>query len=112
MTAILIRPEPGAPENARYRAVSGGRQSVGRTMGEAIDALTAEWGDEVRETTVLIQRFEPDVYFTAEQQLRLRDLLQRRDSLTPQERAELESLIDAELDATTARTAQPSISRP
>lgn len=108
MTAILVRPEPNAPENARYRAVAGGKESVGRTMGEAIDALIAGWDGEIRETTVLIQRFEPDAYFTKEQQLRMKDLLLRRDSLTPPERAELESLIEAELDATIARTSPPA----
>jgi hypothetical protein len=73
-------------------------------MGEALDALTADWGDPPRPATVLIQPFEPDAFFTGEQQLRMKDLLQRRDSLTTSERAELESLIESELDATVART--------
>ena len=57
-------------------------------MGEALDALTADWGDDIQETAVLIQRFEPDPYFTAAQQSRLQELLASRASLTPQERAE------------------------
>jgi hypothetical protein len=73
-------------------------------MGEALDALAAEWGDDLQEAAVLIQRFEPDRYFTQAQHDRMQDLLARRATLTPQERGELEALIDAELDATIART--------
>ena len=73
-------------------------------MGEALDALTAEWGDDVQETVVLIQRFQPDQYFTQAQYDRMQALLARRSTLTSEERRELESLIDAEVDATVART--------
>ena len=73
-------------------------------MGEALDALTAEWGDSVQETVVLIQRFEPDQYFTQAQYDRMQTLLARRSALTPEERAELDALIDAEVDATVTRT--------
>jgi hypothetical protein len=73
-------------------------------MGEALDALTAEWGDSVQETVVLIQRFQPDQYFTQAQYERMRKLLARRSTLTPEERTELEALVDAEVDATVART--------
>jgi hypothetical protein len=73
-------------------------------MGEALDALTAEWGDDIQETAVFIQRFQPDAYFTVAQYSRMQELLARRAALTAEERAELETLIDAELDATVART--------
>jgi hypothetical protein len=73
-------------------------------MGEALDALTADWGEEVRETAVLIQRFQPDSHFSQAQYDRMKELLGRRPDLTPEERVELEKLIDAELDATVART--------
>jgi regulator of protease activity HflC (stomatin/prohibitin superfamily) len=79
-------------------------------MGEALDALTADWGDKIEETAVFIQRFQPDTYFTAAQYCRMQELLARRATLTAAERAELESLIDAELDATVART--ESLMRP
>ena len=84
--------------------MAGDRQEYGATMGQALDALTADWGEEVRESLILIQRFEPDAYYTEEQQQRKQDLLARRTMLTPDERAELERLLDAELDATIART--------
>src|SRR5690242_17212480 len=104
MTSIAVRPESGEGGEPRFRAVAGDRESVGRTMGEALDALVAGWGDEIQEAAVLIQRFRPDPYFTEAQQQRLRELLDRRPGLAPTERAELEALIDAELDATVART--------
>lgn len=73
-------------------------------MGEALDALTAEWGDSPQETVVLIHRFQPDPYFTQAQYERMQVLLSRRSVLTPAERTELEALIDAEVDATVIRT--------
>jgi len=104
MTSVSIRAENGELGEPRFRAVAGDRQSVGRTMGEALDALTADWGEDIYETAVLIQRFKPDPYFTEAQYCRMQELLARRATLTAEERAELETLIDAELDATVART--------
>lgn len=104
MTAVTIHRENTRKGRPRFRAVAGESESLGRTMGEALDALTAEWGDNVRETAVLIRRFGPDAHFTQAQYDRMQSLLSRRESLTPGERSELESLIDAELDATIART--------
>jgi hypothetical protein len=63
MPLLAIRPESSEPGEPPFRAVAGNRQSVGRTMGEALDALTADRGDDVQETAVLIQRFQPDPYF-------------------------------------------------
>jgi len=68
------------------------------------EALTADWGDDIQETAVLSQRLQPDAYFTAAQYGRMQELLARRAALTAEERAELETLIDAELAATVART--------
>jgi hypothetical protein len=59
-------------------AITGNRQSLGRTMGEVLDALTADWGDNIQETMVLIQRFQPDSYFTQSQHERMQALLARR----------------------------------
>jgi hypothetical protein len=104
MTPIAVRPEDGEAGEPRFRAIAGDRQSIGRTMGEALDALVAGWADDVQETAVLIQRFHPDRYFTEVQHQRMRELLDRRGTLSADERAELETLIDAELSATVART--------
>ncbi len=104
MSTIAIRSEQGRAPDQKYRAIAGGRQYFGSTMGQALDALTAEWGDSVREAVILIQRFEPDEFFTEAQQLRKQRLMARRARLTPEERVELEGILDAELDATIART--------
>lgn len=104
MTAVAIRKEQSESDETLFRAIAGDRQAVGRTMGEALDALTAQWEDNTEETTALIQRFQPDVYFTAAQYARMQTLRARLATLTQEERAELEALIDAELDATVART--------
>ena len=104
MPSIAMRTEHSQAGAPRFRAVAGNRQSVGRTMGEALDALTADWGDDIQETVVFIQRFQPDAYFTAAQYCRMQELLARRATLTTAERDELGTLIDAELAATVART--------
>ena len=112
MPSIAIRTEHHEAEAPRFRAVAGNRQAIGRTMGEALDALTADWGDDIQETAVLIQRFQPDTYFTAAQYGHMQELLARRATLTAEERRELETLIDAELDATIARPALMSLRQP
>jgi hypothetical protein len=53
---------------------------------------------------MILPRVKPDPYFTETQHSRMQDLLAHRATLTAEERAELEALIDAELDATIART--------
>lgn len=104
MSTISIHQDTKSDEEPRYRAIAGGQQKVGATMGQALNALMAEWGNDVPETVILIQRFQPDAHFTEAQQRRKRELLSRRTDLTQEERAELESLLDAELDGTIART--------
>jgi hypothetical protein len=42
MTAIAILPENPGVEGTRYRAFAGQKHSVGRTAGEALDALTSQ----------------------------------------------------------------------
>src|SRR5436305_3197540 len=104
MTGVTIHKEGIGKGQPRFRAIAGEAESLGRTMGEALDALTAGWGDNVRETAVLIQKVGPDAHFSQAQHDRMHRLLSRRESLMPRERSELEALIDAELDATIART--------
>ncbi len=105
MTAVRIRPDDAPTDARRFRAVAGPRHAVGRTMGEALDALTTDWPDgDAPPAAVFIQRFAPDAFFSAAQHGRLQDLLARREALGSDEQRELEGLIDAELDATVART--------
>ena len=110
MTAITILPEKVGADETTYRALAGERESVGRSAGEALDALTAQLTDEEAGMVVVIQNLRPDGFFTAAQQQRLEELMSRwrtaRDcgsSLAEEEQAELQSLVDAELDAARRR---------
>jgi hypothetical protein len=100
--SVLIDTDEVSP--ARFRAISGPHQSVGRTPGEALDALLAQEGEPIEASAILIQRFAPDAYFTQPDYDRMQELLARRASLSATENDELDTLIDRELDATVART--------
>jgi hypothetical protein len=110
MTTITIRAESTGKDGIIYRAKAGTLQSEGRSAGEALDAITKQLGEAEASTLVIIQPLQPDRFFTAAQQQRLSDLMARwraardQDSqLPPEEQAELEQLIEAELQATTQR---------
>jgi hypothetical protein len=110
MTKVSILLEPMGKGEVAYRAIAGDRQSVGKTAGEALDALTALLPADVSGTLVIVQQLRPDPLFTAEQQDRLQQLMARwrsaRDAgaaLPPGEQAELDSLVEVELRAATAR---------
>jgi hypothetical protein len=112
MTKIAILPEPAEAGQIAYRAIAGGRQSLGKTAGEALDGLTASLPEEDAGTLVVVQHHRPDRFFTAEQQARLEALMARwraaRDAggaLSPSEQAELNHLVDSEVHAATERTA-------
>ena len=114
MTAIAILPDAATP--ASYRAISGQLQGVGKTAGEALDALVAQLGISEAGTLLVVQPYQADAFFTAEQQQRLQELMDRwraaRDSgnrLAPDERTELDALVQAELRAATAQTDALSI---
>jgi hypothetical protein len=109
MTTIVILPEgPGVP--LRYRAVAGERQSVGKTVGEALDALTAQLDEAQRGTLVVVQSFHPDSFFTVAQRQRLEELWARWQTaraagtaLPAEERVELDALVQAEVQASAER---------
>lgn len=113
MTSIAILPEPSQTGEPRFRALSGSRQSFGSTPGEALDALRALLKEDETTSLYVIQEMQPDHFFTESQTRRLSELMQRvRESeertdadLTIEERAELESLIEAELQASALRSA-------
>jgi hypothetical protein len=110
MTTIAILPESAGQSGTIYRAVAGKRESVGRTAGEALDALTTQLSADETSTLVIVQHWRPDRFFTAEQQQRLAELMSRfraardaRSALPPDEQAELEALVEAELQGATRR---------
>ena len=110
MTKVAILPEPMDTGHVAYRAIAGKRQCVGKTAGEALDALTALLPEDEAGTLVIVQNLRPDRFFTAKQQERLKELMARwraaRDAgtlLSPDERAELDALTEAEIRAATER---------
>jgi hypothetical protein len=112
MTTIAIVPDDPQGSPASFRAIAGEAQSSGATVGQALDSLRAQLGESEETTLVVVQPMRPDTLFTAEQQQRLDELLARwraaRDadtSLPPQEQAELDALVEAELRAATERSA-------
>lgn len=113
MTNIAILPEPAADGSLLFRAVAGKLQSVGRSAGEALDALAAKLPEKDTGTLVLVQQGKPDRYFSATQQQRLGELVSRwrevRDAggeLSPEIAAELEALVDEEINAAGRRASE------
>jgi hypothetical protein len=112
MTKVAILPERSEQGEVVYRAIASGRQSLAKTAGAALDALTAQLPAEEAGTLVIVQSQQPDQFFTAQQQERLRELMARwraaRDadvSLARAEQDELDALVDAELQAAGKRAA-------
>jgi hypothetical protein len=103
MTTITITPERADT----YRAVTGDKESTGRTAGEALDALASQLSDDESGTLVIVQNHKADEFFSAAQQERLTELMQRRSAgpLSAAEEQELEGLIEAELDGARRRAA-------
>lgn len=74
MTTVSILPvldESGLS----YRASAGSKQSVGKTAGQALDALTALLGKSEFSALLVLQNFQPDQFFTEQQQARLSELM-------------------------------------
>ena len=110
MTTIAVLPT--AAGSPGFRAVADGNEATGATPGQAIDALVARAGGPTGTTLIIVQPTGPDEFFTADQQARLAELMNRwreaRDAgtaLPPDEQAELETLTAAELRGATARAA-------
>lgn len=112
MTTVAIVPI-SANGGTTYQAVAGQCHSEGRTVGEALDALTLQLPEDDGESLIVVQRFRGDAYFSATQRSRLKLLMERwrglRDhgqTLPADEQAELQTLVDAELAASAARSAK------
>ena len=101
MTTITITPERADT----YRAITGDKESTGRTAGEALDALTSQLTDDESGTLVIVQNRKPDRFFDAKQQARLSELVEQREAgtLTPEEASELEELVEVELNGARER---------
>ncbi|MGB5974471.1 MAG: hypothetical protein WBG38_14195 [Nodosilinea sp.] len=111
MTTVAILPISDDSGERAYRAISGDKQSIGKTAGEALDALTAELADDLP-AMLLIQSVGPDRFFGVVQQQRLAELMtlwrnanDRGLTLSHSLQSELDTLVAAELKAATARSA-------
>ena len=93
------------PEEENFRAVAWKRESIGRTAGEALDALTEQLDEEESGTLVIIQNRRSDNFFDASQQNRLTHLMEKRktETLSAEEETELENLVEAELSGARRR---------
>jgi hypothetical protein len=114
ITTIEIIREENAAQQTVYRALSGDQQATSSTPGQALDTLErmlATQGQAGAEgLVVIVQRFRPDVFFSAAQQQRLQTLMERFHAataagaaLSADEQRELEQLVDAEWQAAIAR---------
>ncbi len=112
VATVSILPVPNDAGGQSYQAFSGDRHSQGRTPGEALDAITAQFEGVQASTLVVLQNHIPDQFFTADQSGRVEELMRRwraaRDSgesLSPKEQLELDGLVEAELRAAGQRAA-------
>lgn len=112
MPTITVLPDAPGSANGGFRAVAGREQSVGPTVGQALDALTAQIGPPQETTRVVVQPQTADEFFSESQCRRLTELMglwrEARETgrlLSPAEQAELDALTQAELKAAGERAA-------
>ncbi|HXD34081.1 MAG TPA: hypothetical protein VN643_23385 [Pyrinomonadaceae bacterium] len=103
MNTITILPNEDEGKLDSFSAMTLDYKAVGRTAGEALDALTSKTHTKISEP-IIIQQFQPDRFFSEAQRGRLTELMsqwrQARDAdteLSPVEMAELERLVDEEM---------------
>ena len=89
MTTVAILSTSESNGEKSYRTVAGDKYSVGKTAGQALDALTAQLDEIEFSALLIIQSCRPDAFFSAEQQ------------------AELDNLVDMELRAAKKVTLDP-----
>lgn len=110
MTTVAIVPVQTRTGGRGFQAVAGRRMAAGDTAGQALDALTEQFPEVESESLLVVQQFRSDRFFNEQQQQRLSELMGRwresRDAggqWSAEDQAELESLIDDELQASGQR---------
>ncbi|GBE91850.1 hypothetical protein [Nostoc cycadae] len=100
MKTVAILPISDAKGEKSYRAIAGDKHSVGKTAGQALDALTAQLDEIEFSALLIIQSFRSDSFFSAEQQERLSELMNlwrlardQQQQLPPEQQAELDRLL-------------------
>lgn len=76
MTTVAIQPILDASGQRSFRAVAGDKQYIGKTAGQALDALTTQLGETEFRGILVFQSFRPDQFFGIEQQKRLSELME------------------------------------
>ena len=74
-TTVAILPIYDANGEKSYRATAGDKHSVGKTAGQALDALTGQLGESEFSALLLLQSFYHEQFFNVEQQQRLSKLM-------------------------------------
>ena len=110
MATVAILSVPRQTGGESYQAVSAERVATGETAGQALDAFTEQFPEVGSDSLLIVQRFQADRFFSEAQQQRMAELMTRwreaRDagaSLSPEEQAELESLVELESRASGQR---------
>lgn len=111
MTSVAILPITNPDGQTAYQAISGDHRAIGKTAGEALDALHAQLPELTPAPFLLLQSFQGDRFFSTAQQTRLAQLMnqwrterEQDQTLETTEQTELEDLIDAELEGAIARS--------
>ena len=111
MATVSILPISSPNGETLYQAVAGKLTSLGKTAGQALDALTAQLDNTESPTLLVLQSFQPDQFFNETQQAQLTELMLQwrnaRDQGQPlaiAQQQQLEDLVEAKLQATIART--------
>lgn len=104
MTTVAILPISNVNGEKSFRAIAGDKHSVGKTAGQALDALAAQLDEIEFSALLIIQSFRPDTFFSAKQQERLSELMNlwrlARDQgqeLPSEQQVELNGLVEIEL---------------
>ncbi len=66
MTKVALFQEATGPGESAFRAVTARNQAIGRTAGEALDALTSQLPSEDGDTLIIVRNLGPDRFFPAE----------------------------------------------
>lgn len=110
MTKVAISPVQAENGHITFNAVSGNKQTKGRTAGEALDAINAQLDEDEKGTLIILQNYRPDNFFNVTQQKRLSSLMKlwrtARDEgieFSQDKKKELDSLVELELRASAKR---------
>ncbi|NEO87304.1 MAG: hypothetical protein F6J87_24045 [Spirulina sp. SIO3F2] len=116
MTAVAILPITNPDGQTTYQAISGNLSAIGKTAGEALDALNDQRSDPSASPYLTFWSLHSDRFFPAAQQNRLAQLMEQwrtaRDqdqTLQIAQQTELEDLVDAELEAAIAHCQRQSL---